>query len=93
MNERERSVYEDSLKDYWDLKSAIDTYLKEGREEGREEGRIQGREEGRQEGQSEEKIETAKKAIERGLEISLIQELTGLPTETIQQLMEEAGAK
>jgi len=31
MDERERSVYEDSLKDYRDLKSAIDTYYKDGR--------------------------------------------------------------
>jgi len=31
MDEKERSVYEDSLKDYRDLKSAIDTYYKDGR--------------------------------------------------------------
>jgi predicted transposase/invertase (TIGR01784 family) len=33
MDEKERSVYEDSLKDYRDLKSAIDTYFKDGKRE------------------------------------------------------------
>lgn len=34
MKTRERTVYENSLKDYWDLKSSMETYFKEGREEG-----------------------------------------------------------
>ncbi|MGB3851356.1 MAG: Rpn family recombination-promoting nuclease/putative transposase [Tunicatimonas sp.] len=89
MNERERSVYEDSLKDYWDLKSAIETYFADGRAEGRAQGKAEGRAEGRAEGKMEEKIGTAKKALERGLEVSLVQELTGLPLATIQQLAED----
>jgi len=31
MDEGERAAYEDSLKDYRDLKSAIDTYYKDGK--------------------------------------------------------------
>ncbi|NJO01515.1 MAG: PD-(D/E)XK nuclease family transposase [Bacteroidia bacterium] len=34
MTKKEQSVYHESLKDYWDLKSAMDTYFEEGIEEG-----------------------------------------------------------
>ena len=34
MDKKERHVYQESLKDYWDLKSAMDTYFDEGKEEG-----------------------------------------------------------
>ena len=33
MKPKERTVYEDSLKDYWDLKSSMETYFKEGKAE------------------------------------------------------------
>ncbi len=39
MQPTERTVYEDSLKDYWDLKSSMETYFKEGKEEGIAEGK------------------------------------------------------
>jgi predicted transposase/invertase (TIGR01784 family) len=70
MDERERSVYEDSLKDYRDLKSAIDTYFKEGKTEGI----------------LEEKIKIAKELMKEGLSISLITKTTGLSNEEIEKL-------
>ncbi|MEO1652140.1 MAG: Rpn family recombination-promoting nuclease/putative transposase [Bacteroidota bacterium] len=42
MNNKEQSVYQDSLKDYRDLKSAIDTYYKEGFEKGEKVGEKRG---------------------------------------------------
>lgn len=53
MKPKERTFYEDSLKDYWDLKSSMETYFKEGREEGKAEGRAQGLAEGKAEGKIE----------------------------------------
>ncbi|WP_291723014.1 hypothetical protein [Bernardetia sp.] len=32
MDKNERHVYQESLKDYWDLKSAMDTYFDDGKE-------------------------------------------------------------
>ncbi len=37
MQPKERFIYEDSLKDYWDLKSSMKTYFREGKEEGKKE--------------------------------------------------------
>ncbi|NJO01696.1 MAG: PD-(D/E)XK nuclease family transposase [Bacteroidia bacterium] len=37
MTSKEQAVYQESLKDYWDLKSAMDTYFKEGKQEGKQE--------------------------------------------------------
>jgi predicted transposase/invertase (TIGR01784 family) len=70
--------YEDSLKYYRDLKNSLDT----SREEGRVEGRIEGKEEGR----IVEKIEIAKKMLNKGMDISLVSEVTGLDTEEILRL-------
>ena len=35
MDSREQAVYQESLKEYWDLKSAMETYYEDGIEEGR----------------------------------------------------------
>jgi predicted transposase/invertase (TIGR01784 family) len=63
--------YEDSLKYYRDLKNSLDT----SREEGRVEGRI------------EEKIEIAKNMMQKGLDISLVSEVTGLSIEELDELV------
>ncbi len=82
LDDRDRAVYQESLKDYWDLKSAMDTYYKEGLEEGREEGR----EVGREEGEKKKAQDMARKALEKGLTVELIIELTGLSQEEIEAL-------
>ncbi len=64
--------YEDSLKYYRDLKNSLDTAKEEGKIEGKREG----------------KIEAASKMLEKGLEISLISEITGLPEKEIVELKE-----
>jgi predicted transposase/invertase (TIGR01784 family) len=64
--------------------------LKEGREkgmaEGREKGRVEGREKGREEGRKKDKLEIAQKMKSLGDSLERIQIITGLPTETIEQL-------
>ena len=50
MNPKERNVYQDSLKDYWDLRSTILTHREEGWEEGKEEGIQEGMQKGIEEG-------------------------------------------
>ena len=42
-----------------------------------------------EEGREEEKIETARKALNKGLDYQIIQELTGLDIKTIQNLSTE----
>ncbi len=78
MDEKERSIYQESLKDYWDLKSAMDTYYKEGFDEGFGEGE--------ERGEKKKAIETALKALDKGLPLELIQELTGLSVSEIEKL-------
>jgi predicted transposase/invertase (TIGR01784 family) len=86
MDERERSVYEDSLKDYRDLKSAIATYFKEGYKDGIKEGREAGRQEGREEGRKASVIEIAKNMLSTDLSDSDIAKLTGLDETEIQAM-------
>jgi flagellar biosynthesis/type III secretory pathway protein FliH len=63
--------------------------IQEGRQEGIQEGRQKGIQEGRQEGMQNTYLEITKGMLKKGLAISLIQELTGLNKETIEQLKQE----
>ena len=74
MDERERSVYQESLKDYWDLKSSMDTYYKEGLEEGLEEG------------EKKKAKEIAKMMIEAKESVDKIAKYTGLSRSEIDTL-------
>lgn len=67
---QDRMVYEDSLKDYRDLKAALETSFKEGVAEGIEKN----------------KLEVAKAALKEGLDVGTIAKLTGLPKEDIEAL-------
>jgi predicted transposase/invertase (TIGR01784 family) len=71
-------------------RSVIGTYIEDGREEGRKEGRkegiAEGREEGRAVGEQHKAESIAWKALEKGMDINLIAELTGLDTEKIRKL-------
>jgi len=77
MKDKERNVYENSLKDYRDLKSAIETYFKEGKEEGRklglEEGRKEGMEEGMREGMREGRMQGLEEGKAQGMKEGLLQ--------------------
>jgi len=69
-SQQEYQDYEDSLKYYRDIKNSLDT--------AKEEGEIKGRIEG--------KIEIAMQMLKKGIEISLISELTGLTEQEIRNL-------
>ena len=56
---------------------------KEGIELGKQEGIEEGKHEGREEGRLEAKTETAKRMLAEGLDISLIEKVTGLSTEQL----------
>ena len=64
--------------------------LREGRQEGKQEGLLEGKQEGRiegkQEGRIEEKIETAKAMLAKGMEMTLISEITNLPETQLSEL-------
>lgn len=62
----ELKEYEDSLKAYRDVKNSIDTALERGRAEGLEEGIQKGR------------VEVAKAMLQRGMNMKIVMELTGL---------------
>ncbi|MFG6427162.1 MAG: Rpn family recombination-promoting nuclease/putative transposase [Muribaculaceae bacterium] len=78
----ERMAYEESLKNMRDWNNILNTAVKKSHEEGKEKGR----EEGLQEGREEERRILAKQMIAAGLSISKVAEITGLSTETIENL-------
>jgi predicted transposase/invertase (TIGR01784 family) len=69
----EYRTYEESLKYYRDLKNSLDT----------------SREEGREEGKRVKQIEIARNMLDKGLDISLICEITGLSEEEIERVINE----
>ena len=82
-NAEDRREYEDSLKAYRDIKNSIDTALEQGREEGMKKGLKKGRAEGRAEGEKQKALSIAKAMLQRGLDIQMIAELSGLTAEEI----------
>ena len=64
--------------------------LREGEQKGKQEGRIEGKQEGRiegkQEGRIEGRIETAKAMLAKGMEMTLISEITNLPEAQLLEL-------
>ena len=60
--------------------------LKEGREEGHKEGKEEGRKEGREEGAKQKSFDIAKRMLEKGIDIEIISELTGLTEKEISKL-------
>jgi len=69
-NKKEQFVYQESLKDYWDLQSVAQTYFSEGVEEGDE----------------RRAIKTALVGIKKGWDNELIMEATDLSEEKINEL-------
>ena len=90
-DKKQRIAYEDSLKEYRDLSSAIETAKEEAREEGHAEGHAleQGLEQGREEGELQKSVEVAKNAILKNLDNHIIISLTGLSEAQIQTIRNE----
>jgi len=93
-NPKERREYEESIKEYWDYYSTMNTAIKKGHAEGQEEGLEKGRaeglekglEKGRAEGKLEGILETARKMKQKGMPDDLISEMTGLSADEIQNV-------
>jgi predicted transposase YdaD len=92
---KEESLYilEQSREKYeWDVANRIQSARDEGRSEGRSEGIAEGRSEGIAEGEMrgerESALRVAGAALSRGMDISLITDITGLDADTIRRLKE-----
>ena len=89
-NEVERRQYEESLKEYWDYTSTLDTAFNKGElkglEKGREEGLAQGREEGLAKGMAQGISEVARNLKAMGMGIDNIIKATGLTAKEIEAL-------
>ncbi|TAE04522.1 MAG: hypothetical protein EAZ97_00185, partial [Bacteroidetes bacterium] len=90
-NKKEQAVYQESLKEYWDLKSAMDTYFKEGKEEGLQEGEQIGLQKGQQIGERKKAMKTAEKCLLKGMTVAETAELTELSVKEVQKLQRKLG--
>ena len=90
-NPQERQAYEDSLKHYRDLKNSNDTARLEGLQEGLEEGEKIGIEKGEkigiEKGKTEGLMQVVTAMAAKGLDITSIADMTGLPATTVQTLL------
>lgn len=77
-DELEVQIYEDHLKWLMDEASALEVAKEKGKKEGIKEGIEKG------------KLETAKKMLTKGLDVSLIEELTDLDRKTIEDLLKKS---
>ena len=77
-SKKEREAYEESLKNYRDIKNIVDT--------SREEGLQEGREEGLQKGRKEREIEIVKNCVLAKMNNSTISSITGLDLAVIQEI-------
>ncbi|MCR5569141.1 MAG: hypothetical protein K6G31_07690 [Paludibacteraceae bacterium] len=77
-NPDERSIYEESLKNLWDLNNCLDTAKRNGHDEGFAEGRA--------EGEAMKNIEHARKMKAKGYPIADIADITGLSLSEIEKL-------
>jgi predicted transposase/invertase (TIGR01784 family) len=83
---QERRAYEDSKKHYLDLKNALDTSFRQGKEEGIEEGIEIGIEKGIEKGKMERAIEIALEMLQNNEPIEKIMKYTGLSKTEIEKL-------
>jgi len=75
----------DVAKTVWQAE-AMEKGLERGRSEGLERGRSEGLERGRSEGLERGREETARNALAEGFPLHVVQKITGLDVETIQNL-------
>jgi len=78
MPEGERERYEHNLHDYWTYLATLGT--------AEEKGKAKGRAEGRAEGETNKAIEIAQNMKQKGFDTATIAEMTGLPSDRIEQL-------
>jgi predicted transposase/invertase (TIGR01784 family) len=85
-SEYDRFVLDDDLREIYEMRVEGERISKTRIETAKEEGIKKGRKEGLQKGQKEKQRQIAKKMLEKGLDIKLIIEVTGLSEEEIKKL-------
>lgn len=85
-NRKELIEYEDSLKNFRDWFSVVQTAENRGKAEGRAEGKVEGKAEGRAEGKAEEQIEIARILKKKNIPTEIIAESTKLSPDEIAKL-------
>ena len=68
------------------LEQERERFFQNGLREGEQKGKIEGKQEGLREGEQKGRIETAKAMLAKGMEITLISEITNLPEAQLLQL-------
>jgi len=86
MAEADVFAYERSLKVFRDNKATFEYALEQAKKEGREQGREEGREQGREEGLKIAQRAMVQKMLAQGLDLNVIQDVTGLSIPEIQAL-------
>lgn len=86
MTPQERLAYDEHLNAVMIQNDVIDSAKLEGKIEGRIEGREEGKIEGREEGREEERLSNARKMKNKGLDYTMIADITGLTLEDIANL-------
>ena len=89
LSKEEREIYENHLKWFRDEASALEKKGEESFKEGLEQGFQEGLEKGIEKGRVEEKLTMAKALLQRGVEVPIVAEASGLSPEELQQLQKE----
>lgn len=79
---QERYDYEESLKNFRDMNNVLQTAIRQGYAE----GEAIGLEKGKAEGEHKEKLRSAKKMLDKGIDVQTVAEITGLSVEEIKRL-------
>lgn len=85
---QEQREYEASKMAYRDIKNSIDAAKREGKEEGLAEGMEKGLAEGMKKGMSQRSLEIARTMLAKGIDATMVMEITGLSESQLQQLKE-----
>ena len=74
------------------LEKERERFFQNGLREGKQEGLLEGEQKGRVEGEQKGRIETAKVMLTKGMEITLISEITNLPEAQLLQLKDSLSS-
>jgi len=99
LTKKELGLYQESLKEYWDLDNSIDTAfmkgeqsgIEKGKELGLEEGKELGLQEGEQIGVQKAKYKTAEKCLLKGFSVEETAEITELSLSEVQEIAKNLG--
>ena len=86
MTEEQQNQYDDALRELQDTYSTLLYSWKTGQKNGLRKGRKEGRRQGRKEGRRQGRKDDAQRMIAKGMDDSIISEITQLPVAEIQKM-------